>query len=129
MKLIHVALGVVAASLLPTASADEPAKPKPFIISFSSDVMPVSHGIATYPTYAGARDLTGMCEVTFAVNTSGKADAIRVGACTSEGLRRSAKKTVETMTFAPRAAPLDHVSMQIRWAIYNDAPVKTASID
>jgi TonB family protein len=119
----------VAASLLPTASADEPAKAKPFIISFSSDVTPVSHNIATYPAYAGVRDLEGRCEVKFAVTTTGKPDAIRVGACTSDAFRRVAKKTVEGMTFEPRTATLDNVSMRIRWAIYSDTPVKTASIN
>jgi TonB family protein len=128
MKLKHVALGVVAASLLPAASADEPGKAKPFTISLASSVDPVDHPDLRYPAYAGLRDLEGSCEVTFAVNESGKADGIRVGACTSAPFRRAAKSAVEAMTFAPRAAAQEPARMRIDWAL-SESAVRTASLD
>ncbi|HEY7799047.1 MAG TPA: energy transducer TonB [Hyphomonadaceae bacterium] len=131
MKLIHAILGVGAASLLPTALAplalaQEPAA-KPFLITVASDAKPVSHAEYRYPSYAGARDLEGACEVSFAISTAGKADAIRVGACTSEAFRRAAKSTVEGMTFAPSAA-VTTANATIRWRM-PDPQVRTASLD
>ena len=129
MKLKHAALGLLAASLLPIAWADQPAQPKPFTVSFSSDIQPVSHADFRYPTYAGVRNIEGACDVKFAVNTAGKADAIRVGECSSEVFRGAARKTVEAMTFAPRASVTDNVHMKIRWAIDSKASgVETASL-
>jgi outer membrane biosynthesis protein TonB len=127
MKLIHAILGVGAASLLPTALAQEPAA-KPFLITVSTDAAPVSHAEYRYPSYAGARDLEGACEVTFAISRAGKADAIRVGACTSEAFRRPAKSTVEGMKFAPRASVTTEATATIRWRM-PDPQVHTASLD
>jgi outer membrane biosynthesis protein TonB len=125
--LVHAILGVGAASLLPTALAQEPAA-KPFLITVSSDAKPISHAEYRYPSYAGARDLEGACEVTFAITTAGKTDAIRVGACTSDAFRRSAKSTVEGMTFAKRAAVTTDATATIRWRL-PDPQVRTASLD
>jgi hypothetical protein len=59
MKLIHVVVAVGAASFLPCASADEPAKAKPFVISISSEATPISHAEYRYPSYAAMRDING----------------------------------------------------------------------
>jgi TonB family protein len=129
MKLIHVAFGLVAASLLPTASADEPAlKGKPFTISFASDVAPVKTVSVRYPSYAGVSGQEGACDVTFVITPTGEPDAIRVGACTSEKFRRSAKEAVKSMSFAPKAQT--GVQMKIRWAMDPAVErVRTASLD
>ncbi len=128
MKLIHAVLAAGVASVLPTASADERAQaPKPFTIAFSADVAPVSYGDLRYPAYAGARNLSGNCEVSFAISMAGEADAIRVGACSSEVFRAAAKATVESMAFAPRASVAENVSMKIRWELERGA-VQTAGL-
>lgn len=129
MKLIHVILGVGAASLLPSALAQEPVSPEArrYAITISSDVQPLGEPSLRYPAYAGERAIEGSCDVTFAISTAGKPDAIRVGACSSEALRRSAKTSVEKMRFAPRAAPLDGASLTIRWT-FEEAGVQTASL-
>lgn len=130
MKLIHAILGVGAASLLPTALAQEPAskEARGYAITIHSEVKPVADPDLRYPAYAGARSLEGSCDVRFAVSTAGEPDAIRVLACSSEAFRRSAKSTVEQMRFAPRATPLGSASMKIDWA-FEDATVQTASLD
>lgn len=127
MKLIHAILGVGAASLLPTALAQEPAG-KPFLITVSSDASPVSHAEYRYPVYAGVRGLEGACEVSFAISTAGKADAIRVGDCTSDVFRRAAKSTVEGMTFAPRASVTESATATIRWMM-PEPQLRTASVN
>ena len=129
MKLIHAIVAAGAASLLPSAFADEPANAKPFVITVNSDATPVSHVEHRYPTYAGVRGLEGACDVTFVISTAGKADAIRVGACTSDVFRGAAKKAVEGMSFSPRAAATAGASATIRWAMPSDARVRTASLD
>ncbi len=129
MKMIHAILVAGAASLLPSAMADEPAskEARNYAITISSEVSPVAEPELRYPYWAGSRGIEGTCDVTFTVSTQGKADAIRVGACTSDMFRMSAKSTVEQMRFAPRAAPADGVKMQISWAF--DAPrLQTASL-
>ena len=127
MKLIHAILGVGAASLLPTALAQEAAS-KPFLITVSSDAKPVSHAEYRYPSYAGVRGLEGACEVSFAISTAGKADAIRVGDCTSDVFRRAAKSAVEGMTFASRASTTERATATIRW-IMPEPQLRTASIN
>jgi hypothetical protein len=129
MKLLHALLAVGAASVLPTASADERAQaPKPFTIAFSTEIAPVSHGELRYPAYAGTRNLSGSCEVNFAISTAGKPDAIRVGKCSSEAFRFAAKATVDNMSFAPRASVAEDVALEIRWTL--DQPsIQTASLD
>jgi hypothetical protein len=68
--------------------------------------------------------------VTFAISTAGKADAIRVGACTSDVFRGAAKKTIEGMSFSPRASVTTGATATVRWAIQSSDPrVKTASLD
>lgn len=129
MKLIRAIVAAGAANLLPSAFADEPATPKPFVITVSSDAAPVSHVEYRYPTYAGVRGLEGACDVTFAISTVGKADAIRVGACTSDVFRSAAKKTVEGMSFSPRAAATAGATATIRWAMPSDARVRTANLN
>ncbi len=129
MKLIHAILGVGAASLLPSALAQAPADAKPFVITVNSDAAPVSHTEYRYPSYAGVRGLEGACEVSFAISTAGKADAIRVGACTSEVFRRAAKSTVEGMSFSPRAAATAGATATIRWAMPSELRMRTASLD
>lgn len=129
MKLLHALLVVGAASVLPTASADERAQaPKPFTIAFSAEIAPLSHGELRYPAYAGARNLSGSCEVSFAISTAGKPDAIRVGKCSSEAFRFAAKATVSSMRFAPRASVVDDVVLEIRWTLDQPA-IHTASLD
>jgi outer membrane biosynthesis protein TonB len=130
MKLIHAIL-VGAASLLPTALAQTPAgDAKPFVITVNSDASPISHVEYRYPSYAGVRGLEGACDVTFAISTAGKADAIRVGACTSDVFRGAAKKTIEGMSFSPRASVTTGATATVRWAIQSSDPrVKTASLD
>jgi outer membrane biosynthesis protein TonB len=127
MKLIHAILGVVAASLLPTALAQEPGG-KPYVISVASDAQPIAHAEYRYPSYAGVRGLEGACEVSFAISTAGKADAIRVGACTSDVFRRAAKSTVEGMSFAPRTSVTEGATATVRWRM-PDPQVRTASLD
>lgn len=130
MKLIHVLTAAALASVLPSASADERAKqPKPFSIAFSSEVAPVSYGEFRYPSYAGVRNLSGQCEVSFAIGVSGKPDAIRIASCTSDSFRAAAKSTVQAMSFAPRAAALDRVQMEIRWTVNPPAALRTASLN
>ena len=127
MKLIHIAFGLVAASLLPTASADEPAaKGKPFTISFASDVAPVSHNEFRYPSYAGVRNLAGSCDVSFDISAKGVAEAIDVSACSAHIFHSAAKNVVKDMTFAPKAQ--SGVKMKINWKM-DDAAVKTASLN
>jgi hypothetical protein len=130
MKLIHAILGVGAASLLPSALAQEPAskEARGYAITINSEVKPVAEPDLRYPAYAGSRALEGACEVTFAVSTAGQPDAIRVGACSLEAFRRSAKATVEQMRFAPGADTLAGASMQIRWT-FEDEVVQTASLN
>jgi TonB family protein len=129
MKMIHAILGVGAASLLPSALAQEPAskEARGYAITIQSEVKPVAEPELRYPAYAGVRSLEGSCDVTFAVSTAGEPDAIRVVACSSEAFRRSAKTTVEQMRFAPRTTALATASMQISWA-FEDAAVLTASL-
>jgi len=127
MKLIHIAFGLVAASLLPTASADEPAsKGKPFTISFASDVAPVSHTELRYPSYAGVRDLAGSCDVSFDISAKGAAEAIDVSSCSAHIFHSAAKNVVKDMTFAPKAQ--SGVKMKINWKM-DDAAIKTASLN
>jgi outer membrane biosynthesis protein TonB len=122
---------VGAASLLPTALAQTPAEDaKPFVITVNSDANPISHVEYRYPSYAGVRSLEGACDVTFVISTAGKADAIRVGACTSDVFRGAAKKTVEGMRFSSRATVTEGAKATVRWTIQsNDARMKTASIN
>jgi outer membrane biosynthesis protein TonB len=127
MKLIHAILSAGAASLLPTALAQEPAA-KPFAITFQSDATPIAHAEYRYTAWAGARGLQGSCEVSFAISTAGKADAIRVGSCSSDVFRRAAKTTVEGMTFAPRSVAKDGVSATISWSM-TSGEMRTASLD
>jgi outer membrane biosynthesis protein TonB len=127
MKLIHIAFGLVAASLLPTASADEPAsKGKPFSISFASDVAPVSHTDFRYPSYAGVRDLAGSCDVSFDISAKGAAEAIDVSSCSAHIFHSAAKNVVKDMTFAPKAR--SGVKMKINWKM-DEAAIKTASLN
>jgi outer membrane biosynthesis protein TonB len=127
MKLIHVAFGLVAASLLPTATADEPAlKGKPFTISFASSVAPVAHTVR-YPSYAGVRNLAGSCDVTFDISAKGEAKAIDVSACSAHIFHSAAKNAVRDMTFAPRAQ--SGVKMKISWKMDEAATLKTASLN
>ncbi len=129
MKLLHtVAVAAVAASVLPTALADERA-PKPFAISFSSDIQPVAHTDFRYPGLAGSKNLSGSCDVSFAISVAGEPDAIRVGACSSEVFRMAAKSTVKGMMFAPRTSAVDNVKMEIRWSLGAAALLHTASLD
>jgi len=129
MKLIHAILGLGAASLLPTALADEPAskEARSYAITIASEVKPLAEPDLRYPFWAGARDIQGSCDVTFTISTAGEADAVRVGACTSDVFRRSAKATVEKMRFAPRASAEDGVSMVISWA-FVEPVLLTASL-
>jgi len=129
MKLLHMMFAAGVASVLPTASADERAEPKPFTIAFSSAIKPVAYADLRYPSLAGARDLSGSCDVSFTVSVNGEPDAIRVGACSSEVFRMTAKSTVEGMSFAPRAQAIDNVRMQIRWSMGEQALLRTASLD
>lgn len=129
MKLIHAILVAGAASLLPSALADEPAskEARSYAITISSEVSPLSEPDLRYPYMAGSKGIEGSCDVTFAISPQGKADAIRVGPCSSDVFRRSAKATVEQMRFAPRAAAQDGVAMKINWA-FDEARMQTASI-
>ncbi len=128
MKLTSILLAAGVASVLPTASADEPGgNPKPFTITFNSEITPISHDDLRYPQYAGARNLSGACEVSFAISMTGEPDAIRVLSCTSEAFRMTAKGVVEAMTFAPRANVADQVRARIGWSL--DQPtLQTASL-
>jgi len=130
MKLIHAILVVGAASLLPSALAQQPAsqEARPFAISIRSDVKPVAELDLRYPAQAGVQGLEGACDVTFDVSPAGEPDAIRVGACSSEVFRRPAKTTVEQMRFAPRATKLDDAHLKIRWA-FEQPGLQTASLD
>jgi hypothetical protein len=128
MKLIHIILAASVAGVMPVASADERAQPKPFTIAISSEVTPVSYGEVRYPSYAGVRDLEGSCAVSFTISVAGKADAIRVGACSSETFRGGAKATVEAMDFGQRDTVLDDVQMKIRWSLNDTARLHTASL-
>lgn len=129
MKTLHVILAVGVASVLPSASADERAEPKPFAIAVSSDIPPISHAELRYPSLAGARDLSGTCRVSFAISRAGEPDAIRVGDCSSEIFRQAAKSAVESMTFAPRTEGIDNVRMEIRWTLGDTPALRTASLD
>lgn len=129
MKLIHAILVAGAASLLPSALADEPSskEARSYAITISSEVSPLAEPDLRYPYTAGSKGIEGFCDVTFTISTAGKADAIRVGACSSEVFRRSAKATVEHMRFAPRTAAQDGIAMKINWA-FDKAGLQTASI-
>ncbi len=130
MKLIHGVVAAVVASVLPTAMADEQApKAKPFSIAFSGDIKPVAHGDLRYPSYAGSRNPSGSCDVSFAINEAGEADAIRIRSCSSEAFRFAAKSTVQAVAFAPRAKAVDGVKMQIRWTLGEQAALQTAGLD
>lgn len=128
MKLIHIILAASVAGVMPVASADERASPKPFTIAISSEVTPVSYGDVRYPSYAVARDIEGSCAVSFSIAVSGKADAIRVGECSSDVFRTGAKAAVEAMDFGPRSAVIDRVQMKIRWSLNEPAQIHTASL-
>ncbi len=127
MKLIHALLVAAGtASLAPTALADQLGKP--FTITVASAVTPVSHAEFSYPFNAGTRGLEGSCDVSFVISTAGKADAIRIAACTSDMFRASAKKIVEAMTFAPRAAA-EGASARINWSMNPATAMRTASLN
>jgi len=128
MKLIHIVLAASVAGVMPVAMADERAQPKPFTIAISSEVAPLSYGDARYPSYAGARNIEGSCAVVFSISMSGKADAIRVGECSSEAFRASAKSAVEAMQFGARSSVIDRVQMKIRWSLNEPAEIHTASL-
>ena len=129
MKQIHAILAIGIVALLPAAHGDQPARnAKPFAISFSADVKPVYQPDVRYPSYAAARDIDGSCDVTFAINPAGRADAIRVGACSSDVFRGAAKSAVEAMVFPTRANTIGNVRVQIRWAINRPSPLRTASL-
>lgn len=129
MKTIHAILVAGAASLLPSALADEPAskEARSYAITISSEVSPMAEPNLRYPYMAGSKGIEGSCDVTFTVTAQGKADAIRVGACTSDMFRRSAKATVEQMRFSPRATAQDGVEMKINWA-FDETRLQTASL-
>lgn len=129
MKLLHAMFALGVASVLPSASADERAEPKPFAIAFNSEIRPVAHAELRYPSLAGARDLSGSCSVSFAISKAGEPDAIRVGECSSEVFRQAAKSTVEGMTFAPRAEGIDNVKVDIRWTLGEPGVTHVASLD
>jgi TonB family protein len=127
MKPIHallVAAGM--SSLAPAALADQPGKP--FTITVASAVTPVTHAQIGYPFNAGTRGLEGSCDVSFVISTAGKADAIRISACTSDMFRASAKKIVEAMTFAPRVAA-EGATATINWTMNSAPAMRTASLD
>lgn len=128
MKLRHIILAASVAGVMPVASADERAQPKPFTIAISSEVTPVSYGDVRYPSYAVTRDIEGSCAVSFSIALSGKADAIRVGECSSDVFRTGAKAAVEAMDFGPRSAVIDGVQMKIRWSLNEPAQMHTASL-
>lgn len=131
MKLIHAILGIGAASLLPTALAQQPASKevRPYIITIASDVKPIAKDDLRYPYLAGSKNIEGACQVTFTISTAGEADAVRVGACTSEIFRAAAKANVERMTFAPRSTAMDNVRMNISWSFDHTANIHTASLN
>lgn len=131
MKLIHAIVWLGAASLLPSALAQEPASKEalPFSITIRSDVTPISHAAYRYPAYAGVERLEGSCDVAFAISPAGKADNVEVRACTSNAFRRAAKSAVESMTFKPRTAMIEDVRVNIAWNFDRDTGVRTASLD
>lgn len=129
MKLILTLVTAGVASVLPTALADERAPaPKPFTITYQSEITPISHGVARYPVYAATRNLSGSCDVSFAISKAGEPDAIRVSVCSSDAFRLSAKTAVEAMKFAPRAKVVNDVRMRIGWS-FDKPAVQTASLD
>lgn len=131
MKLIHAIFGLGAASLLPSALAQEPVSKEalPFSITIKSDVTPISYEAYRYPAYAGVERLEGSCDVAFAISPAGKPDAIDVQTCTSNAFRRAAKSAVERMTFKPRQTAVDGVRMSIVWSFDRERGFETASLD
>jgi TonB family protein len=122
-------LVAAAASLLPTALAQEPSAPKRFAIIVDSEVAPSSHEQMRYPTAAGLRDLDGACRVSFVVDATGRADGMEILSCSSDIFRRAAGNALAAMRFEANA-PVDRIEATIRWQIEPGATtLRTASID
>lgn len=135
MKLIHTALVVVAASLLPSAAALEPqsetasSEGRAYTIAVRADLTPVNHGAMTYPTRAASLGQDGRCDVRFDVNADGGVSDVQVLACTSEDFAREASRVAAGLSF-PAGQSLDNARLQINWKIEGaSAGLTTASLN
>jgi TonB family protein len=130
MKLSPVLLCLVAASVMPTATAfaqTAESAPRPFAVKMTSSATPVSHGDVRYPTAAAMRGLDGACTVRFDVTQTGAASDVEVLSCSSDHFRTEAAALAGSLKF--NAAARTDATMNISWTFTRpDAAVATASL-
>jgi TonB family protein len=115
-KLIGTAL--LALALAPPALAEVGKDgARPYAITFKSEVAPILHPDYAYPRVAGNRGVEGQCDVEFVVSAAGKADAIRVQACSSDLFRDAAKRAVEQTPFQATGSAREGVRATIHWKL------------
>jgi TonB family protein len=133
MKMIHAAFALVAASLLPSATALEPQSPAPgaraWTVSLNTEVTPLAHGEVGYPYRAASLGHDGSCDVRFDVNADGAVSDVHVLACTTEHFQGEAASVAQGLSF-PSGKAVDNARLQIRWTIEDaKADVQTASLN
>ena len=129
MKLIHILPLAVAASLLPTAMADE-LPGRDYAITVKADVAPETHQPISYPYSAGRGGVSGECTLTFDVHADGAIGDVQLRSCSSDAFRREAVRAASGIRFSATAAGVNDARMTIRWDIESDAPrLRTASLN
>lgn len=130
MKLSFALLGLVAASVMPTATAFAQSpenQPRPFAVRMTSDAIPLAHGAVRYPSGAAIRQIDGDCTVRFDV-ASGAASGVEVLACSSDHFRSEAQSVVSGLRFDN--APRQDAVMNIAWTMTSPTPgMQTAKLD
>lgn len=100
----------------PVALADSAkSQPTPYAISVKSDLTPLAHAEFRYPYLAARSALDGACDVAFAVDATGRPQAVRVVSCSSEVFQNTAKSIVQGMKFPATGATVESVTATIRW--------------
>jgi TonB family protein len=129
MKLIHTLPLALAASLLPSAMADEP-QARDYAITVKADVTPVTYQPISYPYAAGRNAVSGECTLTFDVHANGTVGDVQIQSCSSDLFRREAIKAASGVRFSASTGNLNDARMTIRWDIADNAPrLRTASLD
>lgn len=123
MKLSSALFGLLAASVMPTATAfaqTSESSPRPFAVRMTSEVTPVAHGEVRYPSGAAMRDVDGSCTIQFDVTGTGTAKDVEVTACSSDLFRSEAVALARTLKFDPAAR--ENTTMNISWTLTTPAP-------
>ncbi len=123
MKLSSALLGLLAASVMPTATAfaqTSESSPRPFAVRMTSEVTPVSHGEVRYPSGAAMRNVDGSCTIRFDVTGAGAAKDVEVTGCSSDLFRSEAAALVKTLKFDPTSR--ENATMNISWTLTTSEP-------